>query len=92
MRIYRNCVLVIVNLCKQNNTSDRLGLFTKLCALLVMSGLLFLRTVRGVMWELIVMTEDVSSMAEYNLLQVVWSFLVEVIEEIKEKIQLKKNL
>ena len=67
MRIYQNCVLVIIKLCKQNNTPERLGLFTKLYALLVMSGLLFPRTTESVTWELIGMTEDVCGMAEYNL-------------------------
>ncbi|KAJ8423477.1 hypothetical protein Cgig2_013520 [Carnegiea gigantea] len=41
MRMYRNYISIIVDLCKENNTLERLGLFTKLYALLVMSGLLF---------------------------------------------------
>jgi len=36
-----------------------------------MSGLLFLRTVGGVPWELIKMTKDVNNMAEYNWSQAV---------------------
>ena len=74
MRLYRNYVLVIIELCKQNNTPERLGMFTKLYALLVMSGLLFPRTAGGAMWELIRMIEDVRGMAEYNWSQAVWSF------------------
>ena len=46
----------------------------------------------GVTWELIAMTEYVSRMADYNRSQAVWSFLVEAIEETKEKIPMKKNL
>ena len=92
MRMYWNYVSVIIELCKQNNTLERLGMFTKLYALLVMSGLLFPRTVVGLTWELIGMTEDVFGMAEYNWSQAVWSFPVEAIEEAKEKIPIKKNL
>ena len=47
MRMYRNYVSGIIELCKQNNTLERLGLFTKLYALLVMSGLLFPRIAGG---------------------------------------------
>jgi len=38
------------------------------------------------------MTKDVRGMAEYNWSQAVWSFLVEAIEDTKEKIPLKRNL
>ena len=43
-------------------------------------------------WKLIRMTEDVRWMVEYNWSQEVWSFLVEVIDDTKEKISLKRNL
>jgi len=59
-------VAVMVELCKQNNTTESLGLFRRLYSLLVMSGLLFPRTVGGMVWELIGMTEDVEGMGEYN--------------------------
>ena len=71
MRMYQNYISVIMVLCQQNNTPDRSGLFTKLYALLVMSGLLFPRTAGGVTWELIRMTEDVHEVAEYNWPQAV---------------------
>ncbi|KAJ8428408.1 hypothetical protein Cgig2_024554 [Carnegiea gigantea] len=92
MRMYWNYVSVIIELCKQNNTPDRLGLFTKLYALLVISALLFPRTPGGVTWELIKMTKNGCGMTKYNWSQAVWSFLVEAIEDTKEKIPLKKNL
>ncbi|KAJ8421626.1 hypothetical protein Cgig2_021770 [Carnegiea gigantea] len=62
----RNYVSVIMELCKQNNTPERLDLFRKLSSLLVMSELLFMRTAGGVAWELIGITEDVEGMGEYN--------------------------
>ncbi|KAJ8426097.1 LOW QUALITY PROTEIN: hypothetical protein Cgig2_001265 [Carnegiea gigantea] len=92
VRLYRNYMVVMVELCKQNNTAKSLELFRKLYTLLVISGILFPRTAGGMVWELIGMTEDVEVMGEYNWLAAIWSFLVEVIEETKQKLRLKKNL
>ncbi|KAJ8428316.1 hypothetical protein Cgig2_015466 [Carnegiea gigantea] len=92
VRLYRNYMSVIVELCKQNNTPKRLRLFTKLYSLLVMSELLFPCMVGGVTWELIGMTEDVEGIGEYNWLAAIWSFLMEAIEDTKQKILVKKNL
>ena len=64
VRLYRNYMSVIVELCKQNNTPDSLGLFRKLYSLLVMSGLLFPRTAGDMVWELIRMTEDVKCLGD----------------------------
>ncbi|KAJ8435438.1 hypothetical protein Cgig2_012559 [Carnegiea gigantea] len=65
MRIYRN-ISVLLELCRSNNTRDKVGMFTKLYALLVVSGLLFPRCTGGVAWDLISTVVDVKSMAEYN--------------------------
>jgi len=40
-RIYRNYVAVMIELCRQHNTLDRLSMFRKLFSLLVLSGLFF---------------------------------------------------
>jgi len=55
-------VSVVVELCKQNSTPEMLGLFRKLCSLLVMSGLLFLRSIGGMALELIGKTKEVKGM------------------------------
>jgi len=82
VRLYRNYVSIIVELCKQNNTPERLNLFRKLYSL-VMSGLLFPRTTGSVAWELIGMTEDVEGMGEYNWSAAIWNFLEEAMEDMK---------
>ncbi|KAJ8420054.1 hypothetical protein Cgig2_006341 [Carnegiea gigantea] len=92
VKLYRNYVSVTVELCKQNNTPRMLGLFRKSYSLLVLSGLLFPRSVGGVVWELIGKTEDLKGIGEYNWSTTIWSFLVEAIEDMKQKIPLKKNL
>ena len=47
LRIYRNYVSVLLDLCRVHNTVDSVRLFTKLYSLLVVSGLLFPRTPGG---------------------------------------------
>ena len=47
-RIYRNYISMLLDLCRLNNTRDIVGIFTKLCALLVVSGFLFPRCAGGV--------------------------------------------
>ena len=46
-RIYRNYVAVMIELCRQHNTLDRLPMFQKLFSLLVLSGLFFPRRAGG---------------------------------------------
>jgi len=44
-RIYRNYVVVMIELCEQHNTVEQLPMFQKLFSLLVVSGLFFPRSV-----------------------------------------------
>ena len=92
MRIYRNYISVLLDLCRSNNTRDKEVMFTKWYALLVVSGLLFQRCAGGMAWDLISMVDDVKSMAEYNWAEATWMFLVEAIEEAKEKMRNTKNV
>jgi len=66
MRIYVNYISVSLEFGRSNNTRDKVGMFTKLYALLVVSGLLFPRCAGGVVWDLISTVKNVKSMAEYN--------------------------
>ena len=45
----------------------------------------FFHVVPGVVWDLIDTVDDVAGMAHYNWLAAVWEFLVNVMEEMKEK-------
>ncbi|KAJ8425492.1 hypothetical protein Cgig2_029574 [Carnegiea gigantea] len=66
MRIYRNYVSVLLELCKVNNTVERVTLFKKLYTFLVVSGLLFPWCTGGVAWDLVHIVEDVDGVREYN--------------------------
>jgi len=92
LRIYRNYVSVLLDLCRVHNTVDSVGLFTKLYSLLVVSGLLFPRTPGGVAWDLVPMVEDVGRLEEYNWSEAVWEFLVDAMAECQEKMGSMKNL
>ena len=67
-------------------------MFAKLYALLVVRGLLFPRCAGGVAWDLISMVDNVKSMAEYSWAEATWMFLMEAIEEAKEKMRSAKNV
>ncbi|KAJ8423848.1 hypothetical protein Cgig2_000974 [Carnegiea gigantea] len=92
MQICRNYIPVLFKLCRSNNTRDKVGIFTKLYALLDVRRLLFPRCAGGVAWDLISMVEDVKSMGEYNWAETTWMFLVEAIEEAKEKMHIARNV
>ena len=46
-RIYRNYVAVIIALCRQYSSGDRIPMFRKLFSMLVLSGLFFAHTAGG---------------------------------------------
>ena len=90
MRIYKNYVSGLLELCRLDNSIESVGLFRKLYALLVLSGLLFLHYAEGVSWDLIDLVDDVDCMADYNWLAVIWQLLVDAIEEMKDKMRTTK--
>jgi len=92
MRIYKNYVSGLLELCRLDNSIESVGLFRKLYALLVLSGLLFLHYAEGVSWDLIDLVDDVDCMADYNWLAVIWQLLVDAIEEMKDKMHTTKYL
>ncbi|KAJ8420215.1 hypothetical protein Cgig2_021429 [Carnegiea gigantea] len=85
MRIYKNYVSVLLELCRVNNTVE-------IVTLLVVSGLLFPQSAGGVAWDLVHIMEDVDGVREYNWSEAVWEFLVQAMEQSQEKIQSTKNL
>jgi len=62
-------------------------MFRKLYTLFVLYRLLFLCSARGVAWELIDLVDDMDRLAT-----VVWQFLVDALDERKEKMRTTKNL
>ncbi|KAJ8430116.1 LOW QUALITY PROTEIN: hypothetical protein Cgig2_007089 [Carnegiea gigantea] len=89
MCIYKNYVLVLLELCRVNNTVERVALFNKLYTFSVLSGLLFPRCAGG---NLVHIVEDVDGVREYNWAKVVWEFLVHAVEESQEKMWSMKNM
>ncbi|KAJ8421347.1 hypothetical protein Cgig2_027955 [Carnegiea gigantea] len=92
VRIYRNYVSVLLELCRVNNTVERVAMFKKLYTFLVLSGLLFPRGAGGAAWDLVHVVEDVDGVGEYNWAEAVWEFLVHAMEESREKMGSTKNL
>ncbi|KAJ8427238.1 hypothetical protein Cgig2_016930 [Carnegiea gigantea] len=90
--IYKNCVLVLLELCSMHNEVQMVSSFRKLYTFLIVSGLFFLRCAGGVTWNLISMVKDVDEVSKYNWSEAMQDFLVEAMEEIKEKMRITKNL
>ena len=83
---------VLLELCRSHNSIHNVGIFREMYALLVLSGLFFLRRDGGVASNLIDMVDDVNGVADYNWSAVVWEFLVDTMEEMKKKMRTTKNL
>jgi len=66
VRIYRNYVLVLLDLCRANNIVETVALFKKLYTFLVVSGLLFTQCACDVAWDLMQIMEDLDGVGEYN--------------------------
>ncbi|KAJ8443294.1 hypothetical protein Cgig2_015772 [Carnegiea gigantea] len=66
VRIYRNYVSVLLELCRVNNTIEKVVMFKRLYTFLVVSGLLFARGAGGAAWDLVHVVEDVDGVGDYN--------------------------
>ncbi|KAJ8447907.1 hypothetical protein Cgig2_012042 [Carnegiea gigantea] len=66
VRIDRNYVSVLLELCRVSNTVETLAFFKKLYTFLVVGGLLFPQCAGGVAWDLVHIVENVDGVGEYN--------------------------
>ncbi|KAJ8429907.1 hypothetical protein Cgig2_025337 [Carnegiea gigantea] len=66
VHIYRNYVSVLLELCRVNNTVERVAMFKKLYTFLVVSRLLFPWGAGGAAWDLMHVVEDMDGVGEYN--------------------------
>lgn len=85
-RFFRNYVSDMVALCEENNEDDRVGLWVKIYAFIIMSRVLFLLMPYGAAWGTLRYVEDVQKIGEYNWAQSEWRVVVDTIEEIQKKL------
>ncbi|KAJ8451316.1 hypothetical protein Cgig2_014088 [Carnegiea gigantea] len=65
-RFFRNYVSDMVALYEENNDDDRVGLWVRIYAFMIMSGVLFPHTPYGAAWGMLQYIEDIDRMGEYN--------------------------
>ncbi|KAJ8440040.1 hypothetical protein Cgig2_020528 [Carnegiea gigantea] len=65
---------------------DRVGIWLRLYAFIVLSGVLFPRTPYGAAWSLLRYVDDVEGMGQYAWAEAVWQVVVDSIEDTQRKL------
>ena len=76
MCVHRNYASILLKLYRMHNIVETVGLFRKLCTLLVVSWLFLPRCVEGVSWDLISVVENVGGMGVSHLICISFSHTV----------------
>ena len=81
--VLRNHIKVIKKLLDANKEPEKLGLWLRLYAWMVMSGVMFPKISYGAAWSAEKYMDDVHGMGEYDWVKVVWHVLIEGVEEMQ---------
>ncbi|KAJ8428199.1 LOW QUALITY PROTEIN: hypothetical protein Cgig2_031476 [Carnegiea gigantea] len=84
-RVDKNFIAMMVYLCEKNVQEEQLELWLKLYTWLVLSGLLFPRTVHGAMWELQRYANDVHDMSRYAWTEAMWRYMVHSLDDMQRR-------
>ncbi|KAJ8437695.1 hypothetical protein Cgig2_030717 [Carnegiea gigantea] len=71
---------------KENAEEDRVGIWLRLYAFIVLSGVFFPRTPCKAAWSLLHYVDDVDSMGQYAWAEAIWQVVVESIEDMQRKL------
>ncbi|KAJ8452610.1 hypothetical protein Cgig2_004946 [Carnegiea gigantea] len=85
-RFFKNYVNVMMELCEENAEADRVGIWLRLYAFIVVSGVFFPRTPYGAAWSLLHYVDDVDCMGQYAWAEAIWEVVVESIEDTQKKL------
>ncbi|KAJ8425145.1 hypothetical protein Cgig2_032651 [Carnegiea gigantea] len=85
-RFLKHYVNVMMELCDENAQEDRVGIWLRLYAFIVLSGVLFPRTPYGAAWSLLRYVDDVEGMGQYAWAEAVWQVVVDFIEDTQRKL------
>jgi len=83
---FKNYVNVMMELCEENAEEDRVGIWLRLYAFIVLSGVFFPRTPYGAAWSLLRYVDDVDGMGQYAWVEAIWQMVVESIEDTQRKL------
>jgi len=85
-RFFKHYVNVMMELCEENADEDRVGIWLRLYAFIVLSGVLFPRTPYGAAWSLLRYADDVEGMSQYAWADAIWQVVVDSIEDTQRKL------
>ncbi|KAJ8423038.1 LOW QUALITY PROTEIN: hypothetical protein Cgig2_002584 [Carnegiea gigantea] len=85
-RVYKNFIAAMMYLCEKNTLEEQLELWLKLYTWLVLSILLFPRTVYGAAWELQQCANDVQGMSCYAWAEAVWQYMVYSLDDMQRRL------
>ncbi|KAJ8434758.1 hypothetical protein Cgig2_019683 [Carnegiea gigantea] len=79
-RFFRNYMSTMAALCEENSEDDQVGLWVRIYAFMILSGVLFPRTPYEAACE------DIEGMGQYNWAKAVWRVVVDTIEDTQRKL------
>ncbi|KAJ8428809.1 hypothetical protein Cgig2_028014 [Carnegiea gigantea] len=85
-RFFKHYVNVMMELCEENAQEDRVGIWLRLYAFIVLSGVLFPRSPYGGAWSLLRYVDDVEGIGQYAWADAVWQVVVDSIEDTHRKL------
>ena len=65
-RFFRSYISAMASVCAENNREDRVGLWVRIYAVFILSGVLFPRIPYGAAWRMLHYVEDIEGMGQYN--------------------------
>ncbi|KAJ8420616.1 hypothetical protein Cgig2_023143 [Carnegiea gigantea] len=85
-RFFWNYVSAMVALYEGNSKDDQVRLWVRIYAFMILSGVLFPRTLYGAAWSMMQYVEDIEGMGQYNWAEAVWRVIGETIEDTQRKL------
>ena len=86
-RFFRHYLNVMIQLCDEHVQEEQVGIWLKLYAFIVLSGVLFPRTPYGATWSVLRYADDVAGMGQYAWAEAIWQVIVDAIDDAKKKIR-----
>jgi len=85
-RFFHNYMSTMVLLCEEYSADDQVGVWIKMYAFMVFSGVLFPRTPYGAAWNVLQYVEEIDTSGEYAWAEAMWRMVVETIEDTQRKL------
>jgi len=86
-RFFQHYLNMMIQLCDEHAEEDPLGIWLKLYAFIVLSGVFSPRTPYGATWSVMCCIDDVVGMDQYAWAKAIWRVVVDAIDDTNKKIR-----